>query len=79
MVVCFVDAVFKPATSSDHVMRLSMLAPTRDRVVNFPWNGRLAPGVGILNCKVRMRNTPRVSRQDLNSKVARWVGQLNSN
>ena len=67
------------------LMRLSMLAstppPTRDRVGNFPclkWQA-CPRGRDIESLKCASEHTQRVSHQDLNSNVARWVWQLDSN
>ena len=76
------------------VMRLSMLAPTLPHPgqgVAFPYvkwqacpRGRV---IELLKCACETRSAcpvkfpviPRVRGRDLNSNVARWVGQLNSN
>ena len=62
------------------IMRLSMLAPTPPHPRQggefslFGMTG-LPQGSGSAHAK----HTQRVSSQDLNSNVARWAGQLNSN
>ena len=66
------------------LMRLSMLAPTRDRVGNFPcleWQACPRDrDIESLKCACETHTAcVHVFRQDLNSNVARWVGQLNSN